>query len=109
MGWEDRDYNREGSAYRSGGGGNFLYALSSILNWSFSIGRYFGIRVRVHITFIFAFLFFWEQAGATWWVAGELGLLFLSVLLHEFGHCFACRAVGGSADDILMWPLGGLA
>ena len=36
-------------------------------------------------------------------------ILFNSVLLHEFGHCFAARWVGGHADDILMWPLGGLA
>jgi stage IV sporulation protein FB len=35
--------------------------------------------------------------------------LFLLVLLHEYGHCFACRRVGGTADQILMWPLGGLA
>ena len=36
-------------------------------------------------------------------------ILFASVLLHEFGHCFAARSVGGSANDILLWPLGGLA
>ncbi len=36
-------------------------------------------------------------------------LLFVSVLLHEFGHCFAGRWMDGDAQDILMWPLGGLA
>jgi Zn-dependent protease len=36
-------------------------------------------------------------------------LLFLVVLLHEFGHCFVARMTGGEARDILMWPLGGLA
>ena len=36
-------------------------------------------------------------------------LLFLIILLHEFGHCFAARKVGGRADDVLLWPLGGLA
>src|SRR5262249_33705138 len=35
--------------------------------------------------------------------------LFISVLLHEFGHCFGARAVNGDAREILMWPLGGLA
>jgi Zn-dependent protease len=35
--------------------------------------------------------------------------LFAIILLHEFGHCFAARSVGGEANDILMWPLGGLA
>ena len=38
-----------------------------------------------------------------------LAILFGIILLHEFGHCLACRYWGGSADEILMWPLGGLA
>ena len=37
------------------------------------------------------------------------GLLFVSVLLHEFGHCFGARYVDGEAHEVLMWPLGGLA
>ncbi len=37
------------------------------------------------------------------------GLLFVSVLLHEFGHCFAARWVDGDATEIMIWPLGGLA
>lgn len=35
--------------------------------------------------------------------------LFLIVLLHEFGHSLACRSVGGKADQIVLWPLGGVA
>ncbi len=35
--------------------------------------------------------------------------LFLSVFLHELGHCFAAHRVGGSAERIVLWPLGGLA
>ena len=35
--------------------------------------------------------------------------LFLIVLMHEFGHSLACRSVGGRADRILLWPLGGAA
>jgi Zn-dependent protease len=31
------------------------------------------------------------------------------VLLHEFGHALACRSVGGRADQIVLWPLGGVA
>jgi Zn-dependent protease len=38
-----------------------------------------------------------------------MGVLFLVVLLHEFGHCFAARWTGGQAEEILMTPLGGLA
>ncbi len=36
-------------------------------------------------------------------------IIFVSVLLHEFGHCFGARQVGGDAHEILIWPLGGLA
>ena len=36
-------------------------------------------------------------------------LLFVSVLLHEFGHSFAARAVDGDSHEIMLWPLGGLA
>ena len=35
--------------------------------------------------------------------------LFLIVLMHEFGHSLACRQVGGNANQIVLWPLGGVA
>jgi len=35
--------------------------------------------------------------------------LFLIVLVHEFGHALACRQVGGRANQIVLWPLGGVA
>src|SRR5260370_802763 len=38
-----------------------------------------------------------------------MGLMFLSILIHEFGHCFAARFMDGESDEILMWPVGGLA
>ncbi|MBI5366509.1 MAG: hypothetical protein HZA54_05700 [Planctomycetes bacterium] len=43
------------------------------------------------------------------YVLGYLLAVWLSILLHEFGHCFGARHVGGSATEILLWPLGGLA
>ncbi len=43
-----------------------------------------------------------------WNVLEYLGL-FLIVMLHEFGHSLACRQVGGTADTIVLWPLGGVA
>ena len=36
-------------------------------------------------------------------------VLFSCVLLHEFGHSLACRSVGGQAEFIVLWPLGGIA
>ena len=35
--------------------------------------------------------------------------LFLIVMLHEYGHVLACRQVGGTANQIVLWPLGGVA
>src|SRR5947209_12838019 len=43
------------------------------------------------------------------WNALEYLALFLIVMLHEFGHALACRQVGGTANQILLWPLGGVA
>ena len=31
------------------------------------------------------------------------------MMTHEFGHALACRQVGGRADRIVLWPLGGVA
>jgi len=43
------------------------------------------------------------------WSALEYLALFLIVLMHEFGHALACRQVGGTANRIMLWPLGGVA
>jgi Zn-dependent protease len=43
------------------------------------------------------------------WNVVEYLALFLIVTLHEFGHALACRQVGGTAEHIVLWPLGGVA
>lgn len=43
------------------------------------------------------------------WSILEYLALFLIVLMHEFGHALACRQVGGTANYIMLWPLGGVA
>src|SRR5579863_382206 len=43
------------------------------------------------------------------WNVLEYLALFAIVLTHEFGHSLACRQVGGTADQIVLWPLGGVA
>jgi Zn-dependent protease len=43
------------------------------------------------------------------WNILEYLALFLIVLIHEFGHALACRSVGGNANRIVLWPLGGVA
>ncbi|HST08965.1 MAG TPA: site-2 protease family protein [Terriglobales bacterium] len=43
------------------------------------------------------------------WNIAEYLALSLIVTLHEFGHAMACRQVGGTANQIVLWPLGGTA
>jgi len=43
------------------------------------------------------------------WNVLEYMALFSLVLFHEFGHSLACRQVGGFANRIVLWPLGGVA
>jgi Zn-dependent protease len=47
--------------------------------------------------------------GSLTFNALEYLALFVIVLLHEFGHALACRSVGGRANEIVLWPLGGVA
>ena len=80
------------------------------LNGSFRVGRLFGITIRIHILFVIWIAYRLITSGQGWqFHAAFLGMLFGIVLLHEFGHCFGARSVGGNAENILMWPLGGLA
>jgi Zn-dependent protease len=79
------------------------------LNAGIPIGRWFGITVRLHITFLL--YAFWRAQGF-----GNLGYgiayiagLYVCILLHEFGHALAARWCDGEAEEILLWPLGGLA
>jgi Zn-dependent protease len=85
--------------------------------WSFPLGRLFGINIKVHWLFPFVALglilrvAYKENVVPGSWIdmAMLLIALFVSVLLHEFGHCFAARRVQGDATEVLLWPLGGLA
>jgi stage IV sporulation protein FB len=85
------------------------------LTWAVPLFRAFGIQVRLHLLYILMTIGLiwraWSESPDHWLDIVLVGvvLLFVCILLHEFGHCFAARRVGGDADEILMWPLGGLA
>ncbi len=87
------------------------------MSWSLKVFQAFGIPVRVHVFFFVITLgLFLRQVGMkdnpVWWVdllVYTVFLLFLIILLHEFGHCFGARYVEGEAKEVLIWPLGGLA
>jgi Zn-dependent protease len=80
---------------------------------SFHLFRVFGIDVFLHWTWFAVALFEIntrrEQYSSLVWNAAEYLALFAIVLMHEFGHALACRQVGGQANRIVLWPLGGVA
>jgi Zn-dependent protease/CBS domain-containing protein len=85
------------------------------MSWSLPIFRVAGIQLRIHITFLLliAWLAFgyYAQGGSA--VAASrvifVLLLFLCVVLHEFGHAFAAKAFGINTPDITLLPIGGVA
>lgn len=82
----------------------------NLLGGSLPVGRLFGIHIRIHMLFVVWMAFNLVQAGDAWpQTLTFLGMIFLIVLIHEFGHCFGARLVGGDAENIMLWPLGGLA
>jgi Zn-dependent protease len=67
------------------------------LHWSWFLVAVFEINARTS-----------GYSSLTWNVLEYLALFFI-VMLHEFGHALACRQVGGAANQIVLWPLGGVA
>src|SRR5438445_2011199 len=93
---------------------------SRIQGGSIRLFRVAGIDVFLHWSwFFFALLrlqvdnsddpFGFAPYESQVWYAVEYLALFGMVLLHEFGHVLACRSVGGIANRIVLWPLGGIA
>ncbi|MBC7785458.1 MAG: M50 family metallopeptidase [Burkholderiales bacterium] len=80
---------------------------------SIQLFRLWGIRVFLHWSWLLvAFYQIKVRNGAydsVLWSAAEYVALFCIVLMHEFGHALACLSVGGRADRIMLWPLGGVA
>ncbi|MDP9138823.1 MAG: site-2 protease family protein, partial [Pseudomonadota bacterium] len=78
----------------------------------FSVG---GTDVRVHPTFFLLLVWVgavhWFKGGAAAAVSGLvfIVLLFLCVVLHEFGHIYAARRYGIRTPDVTLLPIGGVA
>ena len=77
-----------------------LFRFSEIdvfLHWSWFLLAFYEINARK------------GSYSSIGWNVAEYLALFLIVTLHEFGHSLACRQVGGQANQIVLWPLGGVA
>jgi Zn-dependent protease len=91
--------------------------MRNLLTWSLPLGQLFGIPIRVHVLFpvvvlglILREVMPRDKPEGLWLdVCVVMVVLFASVLLHEFGHCYGARWVDGEAHEVLLWPLGGLA
>ena len=85
------------------------------MRWSFKLARIAGIDVCIHVTFLLLLVFIgfssFAAGGAAAAVHGVLYvcLVFLCVLLHEFGHAMAARRYGIRTPDITLLPIGGVA
>lgn len=112
----EREYSKN-----DGGGGNAGRIMRRLfenpenpLGWSLKLFTVDGITVRLHLIYIIyaVSLLLWSipngNAGVVW-TGITMVCLFVIVVLHEFGHCYACRYAGGTAERIVMLPWGGLA
>ncbi|MGY2050481.1 site-2 protease family protein [Methylobacterium sp. JK268] len=85
------------------------------MGWSLPLGTVMGTVIRVHLTFLLFLLWIGAAGFARGGQAAALQsvlyivLLFLCVLLHEFGHVLAARRYGVRTPDITLLPIGGVA
>ena len=69
-------------------------------NWSISVGKIFGIELRIHLTFFILPLFIWWTEYASHGKADSgrdfalLGIIFACVILHELGHAVVAMRAG---------------
>src|SRR5512137_1095704 len=86
------------------------------MGWSLHLGRWLGIDIYLHFTFLLLLGFIGLSHGLVGRsldaaLGGVLFFtgLFLCVLLHEYGHALAARHYGISTRDITLLPIGGVA
>lgn len=82
---------------------------------SFGLGRWLGIPVRLHVSFVLLAVFVLyasklDSTGDQWLHGAILLVVWLAcVLLHEAGHCIAVARLGGANDLLVLSPVGGIS
>jgi Zn-dependent protease len=86
------------------------------LRGSAALFTFRGIRVYVHWSFLIllGYIAYLGMSGGKTGIAilGELGLViivFMCVLMHEFGHALMAQRFGVQTKDITLLPIGGIA
>jgi Zn-dependent protease/predicted transcriptional regulator len=86
------------------------------MKWSWRLGRFAGIDVNVHATFLF--LVAWialaeyareRSAAAAVEAVAFILAVFATVVLHEYGHALTARRYGVRTRSITLLPIGGVA
>jgi Zn-dependent protease len=87
--------------------------MNGLRQGSFRLFRFAGINVYLHWSWFLIALIEINARQRAYsspvWNVFEYLALFAIVTIHEFGHALACRQVGGNANQIVLWPLGGVA
>src|SRR4051794_1670094 len=84
---------------------------------SLTLGKIWGIDIRVHPSFALVLLWAavrWGASSGNTFEAGLYGLIlvgfvFLCVTLHELGHSLMAMQYGVRVQDITLLPIGGVA
>jgi Zn-dependent protease len=85
------------------------------MKWSVQVGKFFGIPLKIHITFWLLLLFVALSAGKREGLQGGIhgvvfvSLLFACVVLHELGHSIVAQHLGITVRDIILLPIGGVS
>src|SRR5687767_7414488 len=86
------------------------------MRWQWKLGTFAGIDVFIHATFLLLIGWIgyshWLQYGTVAKVIEGILFnlaLFLSVVLHEYGHALTARKYGIKTRDITLYPIGGVA
>jgi Zn-dependent protease len=87
--------------------------MATLRKQSLHLIRLAGIDVSLHWSWFLVAAFEISDRNRSYsspiWNVLEYLALFLIVTVHEFGHALACRQTGGTANQIVLWPLGGVA
>ena len=86
------------------------------MKWQWKLARIAGIDVYMHATFLLligwvAFTYWTEQQSLAAVLSGVffILLLFVFVVMHEYGHALTARKYGIRTRDITLYPIGGVA
>ncbi len=86
------------------------------MKWQWKIGRFLGIDVYIHATFLLLIgwvgIAHWldqRSWNAVIWGIAFILALFLFVVMHEYGHALTARHFGIRTRDITLYPIGGVA